>query len=246
MKAVGVIPARFASSRFPGKPLAKIFDKPMIQWVYERASQSKALSEVIIATDHSTIIKACEKFRAKALMTSASHLTGTERVAEVAEGLNAEIIVNIQGDEPLIRPESIDKVISPFYEDDRVQISTLKYAIEGKQELEDPNVVKVIVDKDDYAIYFSRLPIPYQRNAVDNFIHYKHIGIYAYKRDILLKLAKLKPSPLEKIEALEQLRFLENGYRIKVIETNYNSFGIDTPEDLKRILKMLNSKTEAN
>jgi len=236
MKTIAIIPARFASSRFPGKPLALIAGKPMIQCVFERVKQTEDLDDVYVATDDSRIFDTVIAFGGKAIMTSDKHTCGTERIAECARILDLsedDLILNIQGDEPLIRPEMIRDLISCF-DDPSVIMGTLKKEIAEDAEINNPNVVKVITDVNDFAIYFSRFPIPYQRGE-HIARHFKHIGVYGYRKDFLLSLSQMDKTQLEISESLEQLRALENGYRIKVKETQYNTIGIDTPEQLKEL-----------
>jgi 3-deoxy-manno-octulosonate cytidylyltransferase (CMP-KDO synthetase) len=244
-RILGVIPARFASSRFPGKSLATIAGKPMLQHVYERASQARYLSKLIVATDDERIYKAARSFGAAVVMTRSDHLSGTDRVAEAASGDHASVIVNIQGDEPLIDPAAIDAATLALLDDPDVPMATLKKAIEDHREINDPNVVKVVTNLAGDAIYFSRCAIPYQRegpfarddgHAVrHNGVHYKHLGLYVYRREFLLAYSGLPVGPLERMERLEQLRALENGHRVRVVETEYESLGVDTPEDLERV-----------
>lgn len=237
MYVVAIIPARYASTRLNGKPLLHIDGKPMIQWVYERAKKAKLINDVIAATDDKRVFDAVRYFGGKAVMTSPEHRTGTDRIAEAAGGLNVDIIVNVQGDEPLIEPEMIDAAIRPLTNDSEIVAATLKTKIKDEKELNNPNVVKVVTDKNDFALYFSRLPIPYVRGQEKN-IHFKHIGLYVYRKDFLLKFARMKPTPLEEAEKLEQLRVLENGYKIKVVETKHDSIGVDTVEDLEKVRKI--------
>jgi 3-deoxy-manno-octulosonate cytidylyltransferase (CMP-KDO synthetase) len=232
---LGVIPARFSSTRFPGKVLALISSKPMLQHVYERASQARYLTSVIIATDDGRIYEAAKGFGARVRLTRSDHLSGTDRVAEVAASETAEIIVNIQGDEPLIDPAAIDAAILPVVHEPEVLMATLKKRIENPREISDPNVVKVITDRAGDAVYFSRCPIPYLREGDAATPHFKHIGLYVYQREFLLEYSTLPVGPLETAERLEQLRALENGYRIRVTETEYESLGVDTPADLDRV-----------
>lgn len=247
MYVVAIIPARYASTRLKGKPLLNIDGKPMIQWVYERAKKAKLTNDVIAATDDKRVFDAVRYFGGKAVMTSPEHRTGTDRIAEAADGLNVDIIINVQGDEPLIEPEMIDAAIRPLTNDSEIVAATLKTKIKDEKELSNPNVVKVVTDKNDFALYFSRLPIPYVRNSEQwpvisdqkNNIHFKHIGLYVYRKDFLLKFARMKPTPLEEAEKLEQLRVLENGYKIKVVETKHDSIGVDTEEDLEKVRKIV-------
>jgi 3-deoxy-manno-octulosonate cytidylyltransferase (CMP-KDO synthetase) len=232
---VGIIPARYASTRFQGKALAIIKGKPMIQHVYENASKSKLLGKVIVATDDKRIYNAVVDFGGSVEMTLSKHKSGTDRIGEIAKWLKCEIVVNIQGDEPFIDPNNIDMAIKPFLSDKSLNVSTLCYKIKNKDEINNQNAVKVVLDNDGYAIYFSRLPIPYNRDNIENIIYYKHIGLYVYRKEYLLKLIKLKQTKAEIAEQLEQLRILETGEKIKVIETKVDSISIDTEEDLKKL-----------
>lgn len=242
MKVLCVIPARYASTRLPGKPLADICGKPMICRVYERVVKAKKLDEVLAATDDERVLEACEKFGAKAVMTAKDHPTGTDRLAEVANMYaDAQIIINVQGDEPLIAPELIDELAGVMLDDNELMMATVKTEITDEAEMKNPNNVKVVTDKNGFALYFSRSLMPYPRNELGAKV-YKHIGIYAYRREFLLKYAKMKPTMLEQAESLEQLRALENGYRIKVIETNHRFVGVDTPEDLELVNKIFRER----
>jgi 3-deoxy-manno-octulosonate cytidylyltransferase (CMP-KDO synthetase) len=243
-RILGVIPARFASSRFPGKSLAVIAGKPMLQHVYERASQARYLSKVIVATDDERIHKAARAFGAPAVMTRADHLSGTDRAAEVASSDDASVIVNIQGDEPLIDPAAIDAAALALLDDSDIPMSTLMKVIEDPREIADPNVVKVVANLAGDAIYFSRCPIPHAREG--SGVHYKHLGLYVYRRDFLLAYSGLPVGPLERMERLEQLRAIENGYRIRVVETEYESLGVDTPEDLERVSALFEPSLKMN
>jgi 3-deoxy-manno-octulosonate cytidylyltransferase (CMP-KDO synthetase) len=239
-KILGVIPARFSSSRFPGKVLAQIASKSMLEHVYERASQARYLTSVIVATDDARIADVARNFGARVRMTRADHISGTDRVAEVASSENCELVVNIQGDEPLIDPAAIDAAILPMAHDPDIQMATLKKRIEDESEITNPNVVKVVTDRDGDAIYFSRSPIPFVREGTGDqgssgAGYFKHVGLYVYRRDFLLGYPELPVGPLEQAERLEQLRALENGYHIRVVETEYESLGVDTQEDLKRV-----------
>jgi len=243
MKILGIIPARYASTRFPGKPLVDIAGKSMIQRVYEQAKKCAQLSEVIVATDDDRIFEHVQAFGGKAIMTSSAHQSGTDRCAEVAEKYTEyDVIINIQGDEPYIDPEQIGKLISCFNES-ATQIATLIKKISTEQELLNTNSPKVIINKNSEAIYFSRSPLPHIRgqepqNWLQHFTYFKHIGIYGYRADILKQITKLPVSPLEKAESLEQLRWIENGYKIKVAETEIETIAIDTPEDLKKLSEL--------
>ena len=237
MRTHCVIPARYASTRLPGKPLADICGKPMICRVLERARCARKPDKVIVATDDERICDAVRAEGGEALMTRTDHLTGTDRLAEVAEAYPAvDLIVNVQGDEPLIEPSVIDDLIAPFEMDENLPMATVMTRMEDAEEQLDPNNVKVVVDKLGYALYFSRSLVPYPR-AVAGPV-YKHIGIYAYRRDFLLRYARLEPTPLERAESLEQLRALENGYGIRVLETDCRFVGVDTAEDLALVNKL--------
>ena len=246
MRVTAIIPARYASTRFPGKPLADILGKPMIQWVYERTAAAKSVDRVIVATDDERIAEAVRRFGGEALMTRADHPTGTDRLAEVAAGIETELVVNVQGDEPLIAPRMIDQAVAPFKRSPGIPMGTLKTPIREVAEYLNPNVVKVVTDRQGFALYFSRAPIPHPRDLVwDLEAHLesvgaaKHIGLYVYRRDFLLTYPKLPATPLENLEKLEQLRALEHGFRIRVVETELVSQGVDTPEDLERVCALL-------
>jgi 3-deoxy-manno-octulosonate cytidylyltransferase (CMP-KDO synthetase) len=239
MKYLCVIPARFSSSRLPGKPLADIAGKPMIQRVYEQARLAKRPDEVIVATDHELVFKTVEGFGGKAVMTSPDHPTGTDRLAEVAKiYTDVDVIINVQGDEPLIAPEVIDALAGVFDNaaSDLMMATLMTEATE--EEHHNPAAVKVVTDMAGYALYFSRSLIPFQRVGSAGAKVYKHLGIYAYRRDFLLTFAALPPTLLERTESLEQLRALEYGYRIKVLATEFKAVGVDTPEDLEQVNKM--------
>jgi len=242
MKITAVIPARYASTRFPGKALAEIDGRPMIQHVYQRAAQSELVGRVIVATDDHRIADAVGSFGGEVVMTSASHETGTDRLAEVAVGLDSDIIVNVQGDEPLIDPTMIDLAIRPFLEESDLQMGTVKTRIKCLHDFLSPNVVKVVTDNRGYALYFSRSPLPFFRDKWKDLkdesfnsgklLCYKHVGLYVYRRDFLLKFAALPATFLEVSEKLEQLRAIENGVKIRVVESEFESIGVDTPDDL--------------
>ena len=247
LKSIVIIPARFDSSRFPGKPLAKITQKPLIRHVYERALQARGVERVIVATDDSRIVDAVSEFGGVACMTSKTHRSGTDRVAEAAKNFDAQIIVNLQGDEPLVDPGCIEAVLAPFSVEPELMIVTAKSPLASEDEFINPNVVKVVTDRQDYALYFSRLPLPYFQSRAarpnGNLTGcFKHIGIYAYRRNFLDLLPTLIESPLEQGEELEQLRFLENGFKIKVVLYDYQSVAVDTPEDLARVEAMLGGR----
>ncbi len=247
VRVIGVIPARYGSSRFEGKVLADIAGKPMIQWVYERANQSKTLDELFVAVDEPRVQSRVEGFGGKAIMTGAHHESGTDRIAEVVEKIPADIIVNIQGDQPLIDPNMIDEAVQPMLDNPEIQMSTLKREIE-KDEFDAPGVVKVVVDEQDFALYFSRSLIPHPRYD-ENLRVYEHVGLYVYRKDFLLKISKMPQGYLEKIESLEQLRVLEKGYRILVVETKMDKaagVSVDTPEDLEKVERLINEMKGMN
>ena len=234
MKVLCIIPARYASTRLPGKPLRDIAGKPMIVRVYERATGAQRVHEVVVATDDERIRAAVEEHGGNAVMTRADHATGTDRLAEVAaQRPDCDLIINVQGDEPLIDPAVIDALVAPFEHDTALMMATAKTEITDAAEMENPNNVKVVADRTGNALYFSRARIPYARNAGAKV--YKHIGIYAYRRDFLLAYAKMAQTELECSESLEQLRALENGYRIRVVETDAVFIGVDTEEDLAAV-----------
>lgn len=239
MKILCVIPARYASTRLPGKPLADIAGKPMIQRVYEQAKKALRPAMVLVAADHPLVADAVTGFGGEVMMTSTNHPTGTDRLAEVARAFPGfDVIINVQGDEPLIEPAVIDQLAAAFAEEPDLLMATLKTKAD-EAEYNNPNAVKVVTGLNDYALYFSRSLLPYPRVRPENFNVYKHIGIYAYRRDFLLTYAALAPTPLEKAESLEQLRALEHGYRIKVLETSFKPVGVDTPEDLEKVRTIL-------
>ena len=235
MNSICVIPARYSSTRLPGKPLKDICGKPMICRVYDRAKAAKSISEVIVATDDERILKAVEENSGRAVMTRADHKTGTDRLAEVAEKFpEVDVIVNVQGDEPLIEPSLIDELILEFENDSELKMATVATELTDESEMKNPNNVKVVIDKKNNALYFSRSLIPFPRNSGKAKV-YKHIGIYAYRRNFLLEYSKMPPTELEQAESLEQLRALENGYKIRVIKSDCKFVGVDTEEDLKMV-----------
>ena len=249
MKITAIIPARYGSTRFEGKVLADICGKPMIQHVYEQTARSTLVSDVIVATDDERIITAVRKFGGRAEMTATNHETGTDRLAEIAARIDSDIIVNVQGDEPLIEPGMVDEAVEPLTADPSLVMSTLKSRIKTLHDFLSPNVVKVVTDWEGYALYFSRSPLPNFRDKWNDLkdekfssgklLCYKHIGLYVYRRDFLLQFSQMSPTYLELSEKLEQLRALENGYRIKVIETSHESIGVDTPADLEAVIEKM-------
>jgi 3-deoxy-manno-octulosonate cytidylyltransferase (CMP-KDO synthetase) len=242
-----VIPARYASSRFPGKPLAPIAGKPMIQHVVEHVRHASLPSRIIVATEDDRIKHAVEAFGGEAVITRPDHRTGTDRIAEVATHIPADIYINVQGDEPLIDSGTVDAVAAAMVEDQTIQLATPCSAITQANEIMDPNVVKVVLDFDSQALYFSRAPVPWVRDTGDHVVarHWKHIGLYAYRRDALLEFPTLPPGELERVEQLEQLRWLENGFRIHVVETSYNAISVDVPADVERVEKLLHAREKS-
>lgn len=236
MKFICIIPSRYASTRLPGKPLADICGKPMVQRVYEQAVKAAKLTSVVVATDNAKVYDTVVSFGGKAVMTREDHANGTDRLAEaVGHYPDADVIINVQGDEPLISPDVIDDLCSEFEKNAELCMATVATPLQ-QDEYDDPAAVKVALNKMGEAMYFSRSLIPYPRHPFhDNIMPYKHIGIYAYRRDFLLKYAVMEPTPMEEVESLEQLRVLENGYKIKVILTDQQFIGVDTPEDLAHI-----------
>lgn len=245
MKVIGVIPARYSSVRFEGKILAPLLGKPMIQHVWENAKKAKTLDELVVACDDERIYSAVTDFGGKAVMTAKAHMSGTERIVEVVADRDVEIVVNIQGDEPLLHPSMIDDVAYYLLNNPDVVVATIMKRIEDETEVNDANVVKVVVDKKGHALYFSRCPIPFVREEEPGMrVHYKHIGLYGYTKDFLFTYKNMAPSKLEKLEKLEQLRILENGYPIKVIETKYETIGVDTREDLEKVKQWITMKSK--
>ncbi|MGB9700699.1 MAG: 3-deoxy-manno-octulosonate cytidylyltransferase [Thermodesulfobacteriota bacterium] len=242
MAIYGIIPARLGSTRLPSKILADIAGKPMIQWVYERAKASPFLDRLIVATDHEDILNRVQSFGGEVVMTSPAHPSGTDRICEAAQKLGVrdeDIVVNIQGDQPLFEPGMIAEVVSPLQEDRNIQMSALVYPIQNQADLLNPSVVKVVFDKSWQALYFSRSPMPYVISEQIKARYYKHIGPYAYRMAFLVKFIKLERGYLEQLESLEQLRALEHGYKIKLAETKFDSWEIDTWEDLEKVRAMV-------
>jgi len=238
-KVLAVIPARYASSRFPGKIIAPVAGKPVVYLTYLRAIQAKLISEALIAADDERVVEALRPYDVRVVMTRNDHPSGTDRIAEVAANSDADIIVNVQGDEPLIDPKTIDETIQPLLDQPDVCMSTARNLIVDPEQIDNPNVVKVVCDARGHALYFSRCAIPFIRDAADRAAappcYWQHVGLYVYRRDFLLRFAKMPQTPLEKLEKLEQLRVLENGFMIAVVDTEYDSVGVDTPEDLEKV-----------
>ena len=245
LEIVAIIPARFASTRFPGKPLADLDGRPMIEHVYRRAVACRAVSRVIVATDDLRIATTVTGFGGQVRLTRGDHRTGTDRLAEVAATLDCDVVVNVQGDEPLLDPRAISEVVAPFF-DPSISMTTLYRRIDSQAEFANPNVVKVVLDRGGFALYFSRAPIPHARDPRGGWPPlYRHIGLYAYRRSALLVLASLEPTPLERAEALEQLRAVEHGIRIKAVETEYDSISVDTPDELEQVRRLLTAPTSS-
>lgn len=238
-RVVAIIPARYLSTRLPGKPLALIDGKTMVEHVCRAAELARSVDAAIVATDDTRVAETVDRFGALAVMTSASHATGTDRLAEVAAALDAEIIVNLQGDEPLMTPDAIDAAIAPLLSDSNELAATLRRRIDDPADLAAPSVVKLVVDAAGYALYFTRAPIPFVRPGQPAPVAWRHMGLYVYRRDFLLELATLPQTPLEQAEGLEQLRILEHGYRIRTVETTIDTIGVDTPEDLDRVRRLV-------
>jgi len=237
MDVLGVIPARYSSSRFEGKVIADIMGKPMLQHVWERAKQALLLDDLIIACDDERVEKVAKEFGAKVVLTAKGHASGTDRICEVINPLDVKIVINIQGDEPLVHPTMIDNVARALLENNALSVATVMKKIEDPSSINDPNVVKVVVDRNNFALYFSRAAIPHlaSTSEVKAPVYYKHIGLYGYTKDFLFTYKNLPASILENTEKLEQLRIMEEGFRIKLIETKYDTIGVDTSEDLEKV-----------
>ena len=231
MHKTAIIPARYSSTRLPAKPLKLIEGKSLIQRVYEAVAETNLFDRIIIATDHEEIYNHALPFRAETMMTSPTHQSGTDRIEECARQIKTDLIVNVQGDEPFITKEPLEKLLNSFGD---IAIASLMHILEDVDDIKNPNFVKVVTDKDSNAIYFSRSPIPFNRDNVSEVVYYKHIGVYAFRPEALTAFVELPQGILEQVERLEQLRFLENGYKIKMVLTNYTGIGIDTHEDLKK------------
>jgi 3-deoxy-manno-octulosonate cytidylyltransferase (CMP-KDO synthetase) len=240
-KVVVVIPARYGSTRLPGKPLVSLAGKPMIQRVYERAKMAKRVDQVIVATDDERIVKAVQEFGGEARMTRGDHRTGTERVAEVAAHVDGNVFVNAQGDEPLLDPAAIDTAVEALLEDPPASVATVATPVKALSDVMDPNVVKAVLDFDGYALYFSRAPVPWVRDTAGkvHVKYWKHLGLYVFQRDALLEYPTLPQGELERIEQLEQLRWMENGWKIRVAEVEHDAVSVDVPEDVARVEKLL-------
>ena len=246
-KVVAIIPARYASARFPGKVIALLADKPLVVHTYERTARSGVVSETVIATDDERVVEAVAPYGVKIVMTRADHRTGTDRIAEVAERSDADIIVNVQADEPLVDPALIDAAVQPLFDDPDLPMSTARHAIHDPALIADPNCVKVVCDRNGRALYFSRSPIPFLRDAghdpLADAIYWQHIGLYVFRRAFLLEYAKMAPTLLECYENLEQLRVLEHGHAIAVVDAEEPCIGVDTPEDLQRARRAIEAQS---
>jgi len=239
MNCIGIIPARYASTRFEGKVLATLLGKPLIQHVWEQAKKSKLLDDLIIACDDERIEEKAKEFGAKVMLTSRDHISGTDRLTEIVQPLDVKVVVNIQGDEPLVHFTMIDDVARTLLENPDCVMATVIKPISNLKEVKDPNVVKVVVDRNGFALYFSRSQIPYPRDNEATAGYYKHIGLYSYTKDFLFTFKNLPESSLEKTERLEQLRVLDAGFKIKTVQTEFDTVGVDTPEDLKKVEAIL-------
>jgi 3-deoxy-manno-octulosonate cytidylyltransferase (CMP-KDO synthetase) len=246
-RVIVVIPARYASTRLPGKPLVPLCGKPMIQHVYERAKRAQTVHEVLVATDDQRIFEAVQSFGGQVRMTRSDHRTGTERIAEVAVQEPGDIFVDVQGDEPLIDPSTIDAAVGALLEEPPAQLATVATLIRHAHDIMDPNVVKAVLDFDDCALYFSRAPVPWIRDTQQKLHvkYWKHLGLYVFQRDALLEYPTLPQGELEKIEQLEQLRWLENGWRMRVAEVPHDSVSVDVPDDVARVEKLINEDKRA-
>ncbi len=239
MKTVVIIPARYASTRLPGKPLLEIGGRPLVEHVYERAVRARGISAVVVATDDERIYQAVKGFGGQAVMTSPEHPTGTDHIAEAAEAFDADVVVNVQGDEPLIPSDVVERVAAALGPEEPAPMASVMTRVRTATERDSPSVVKVVVDRQGYALYFSRYPIPFVREPGVAHLPYRHLGIYAYRKGFLRKYARLPQTPLERLEMLEQLRALEHGYRIRMVETDYVPVGVDTPEDLEHVRSLM-------
>ncbi|OPX29350.1 MAG: 3-deoxy-D-manno-octulosonate cytidylyltransferase [Candidatus Omnitrophica bacterium 4484_171] len=245
MEVIGVIPARLESSRLKHKLLKNILGRPLIQWTWEAAKKARLLDKLIVACDSPEIEKAVKSFSGETVITSPGHSSGTDRVAEAVRDIDVKIVINIQADEPLIHPSVIDRLAASMLEDNDIVMATVKKKIDNEDELRNTSIVKVITDKDNFAIYFSRFPIPFKRDSETESIYFKHMGIYGYTKDFLYTFKNLPFSYLEHSEKLEQLRAIESGYRIKVIETKFDFRGVDTEDDLNRVKDIISKRHNA-
>ena len=247
MDAIGIIPARYGATRFEGKLLADLCGKPVIQHTWENARKARSIEDLIIATDDKRIYDCAKGFGAKVIYTSKAHRSGSDRLTEAVSSLDTKVVVNIQADEPLVHPTMINDIVAPILRSKSIHMATICHKIKTEQEFLNPHAVKVVMDRKGFALYFSRAPIPFESRTVTHerlSIRYKHIGIYAYTKDFLFTFKSLPQSDLEKIENLEQLRVIENGYKIKVVETKFETVGIDTEEDLQKAVELIKGKRE--
>lgn len=249
-RVICIIPARYESSRFPGKPLADLCGHPMIEWVYRRSETTRNIEKTFVATDDQRIFDVVEKFGGNAIMTTGDYHSGTDRIADAVKDIPCDIIVNLQGDEPMMHPDTIDSAVSSLRNDSGAHVSTAMIRIREKEDFLSPNVVKVVCSRNGRALYFSRSPVPSLTRADKNasfagFYGFKHLGLYVYRRESLLSFPEMEQTFLERLEKLEQLRFLENGYNINVIETEYDSTGVDTPGDLEKLKEKIENGSSA-
>lgn len=245
MKVLGIIPARYASTRLPFKMVRNLLGKPLLQWSWENASRARLVDKLIIACDDPKIEQVAKSFGAEVMITSSQHSSGTDRVAEAARDIDADIVVNIQADEPLMHPSTIDSLVQVMLDNKDLVMATVRKKLDDESEILTPHIVKVICDNNDFALYFSRHAIPYYREKGTERVYYKHLGIYAYTKDFLYTFKNLPVSSLEQAEKLEQLRALQAGYKIKVIDTLFDSWGVDTEEDLQKVERILSEKGTA-
>lgn len=241
LKVVAIIPARYKSTRFEGKPIAMLCKKPLIYWVYNQAVKARNVNEVFIATDDDRIKKAVEDFGGKVVMTSDKHHTGTDRVAEAVENVDADIIVNVQGDEPLVHPQMIEQASEPLFHNNGLELTTLMTKIDNPGDFVDATVVKTVIDKSNNVLYFSRAPIPYPKTR-QNYTVYKQIGLYAFRKGFIQAFAQMDQSPLELVEGVELLRAIENGYKVRGVETQHKAYSVDTISDLIEVGKIIQLK----
>ena len=248
LNCVAIIPARFDSKRFPGKVIEALAGKPLIVHTYERTIQASSVEQALVATDDERVVAALEGYDIETVMTRSDHESGTDRIAEAVQDMDVDIVVNVQGDEPLVDPSTIDQAVQALIDHPEASIATAKHSIQQWEDIHDPNVVKVVTDAENRALYFSRSPIPYIRgkstDEIGECTYWQHVGLYVYRKEFLVRFPQLDVTPLEDLEKLEQLRALENGYAIVVVETQHKSIGVDTPEDLERVREMVETQLD--